>query len=299
MFPYKTYRNYLKKRFGGPVFKVPINGGFSCPHKEGSPGCHFCDNVTFSPAAKKAAVDVAEQLQKAIERNKRRYNYFLPYLQPNTNTYGSVEELKEVYEPLLNAENCVGLAIGTRPDCFSEEIYDYLEEISKKTYLSVELGLQSSSDETLTNINRGHDFESFKIAVQRLAGMGIEVVTHLMAGLPGETKEDMIQTVRDISSLPIGGVKFHQLMVIEGTEFAQQYKRGEFQTLSLKEYAPLLKTLLEHTREDILIHRIMADTPRHNKDLIAPMWSHEKDSSVQWLQKYLIETGTIQGSLWK
>ncbi len=153
MFPYKTYRNYLKKRFGGPVFKIPINGGFSCPHKEDGNGCHFCDNVTFSPAAKKAAVDVTEQLQKAIERNKKRYNYFLPYLQPNTNTYGSLEDLKLIYEPLLREPDCVGLAIGTRPDCFSEEIYDYLSEISQRTYLSIELGLQSSNDKTLHNIN--------------------------------------------------------------------------------------------------------------------------------------------------
>lgn len=299
MFPYKTYRNYLKKRFGGPVFKVPINGGFSCPHKEDGNGCHFCDNVTFSPAAKKAAVDVVDQLTRAIERNKRRYNNFLPYLQPNTNTYGTLTELKEIYEPLLAADHCVGLAIGTRPDCFSEEIYAYLEEISQRTYLSVELGLQSSSNKTLTNINRGHDFESFKVAVNRLHSMGIEVVTHLMAGLPGETVEDMVQTVRNISALPIGGVKFHQLMVIRGTAFAKQYEEQLFDTLSLERYAEILGTLLEHTRKDILIHRIMADTPRHNNDLISPLWSYEKDSSVQWLQKYLIENNVQQGRLFK
>lgn len=297
MFPYKTYRNYLKKRFGGPVFKVPINGGFSCPHKEDGNGCHFCDNVTFSPAARKAATTVVEQLTRTIERNKKRYNYFLPYLQPNTNTYGSLTELKKVYEPLLAMEHCVGLAIGTRPDCFSDEIYDYLAEISERTYLSVELGLQSSNTATLHNINRGHNYESFVEAVEKLHKLGIEVVTHLMVGLPDENLEDMIQTVRDISNLPVGGVKFHQLMVIKGTLFAERYKQGEFETLTLEQYGAILGTLLEHTRKDILIHRIMADTPRHNNDLIAPLWSYEKDSSVQWLQKNLIENKIIQGRL--
>lgn len=294
--PYKTYRSYLKKKFGEAVLKVPVNGGFTCPNKTDSKGCTFCDNRSFSPAAFKSD-EVVAQFVRVKERHKR-YNKFIPYLQPNTNTYGTVEELKAIYEPLLAVDDVVGFAIGTRPDALEDDVLDYLEEINNRTYLSLEIGLQSSSDVTLGRIRRGHTFERFADAVRRVADRGIEIVVHLMVGLPGEGKEEAIESARAISALPIQGIKIHQLMVIGDTELTDEYNAGEFDVLSLEEYADILGAMMEHLREDILIHRIMADS-KEEYGLIAPLWSAEKDPSMLYLQKYLAENNIVQGRLWK
>ncbi len=294
--PYKTYRSFLKKTFGEPVLKVPVNGGFSCPNKSSeSQGCTFCDNRSFSPAAMKSE-EVLEQFLR-VKNRSTRYNKFIPYLQPNTNTYGTLEQLREIYEPLINQEGVVGFAIGTRPDALPDDVIDYLAEINKRTYLSLEIGLQSSSNDTLTHIRRGHDFELFEQAVTKCASKGIEIVVHLMAGLPGETKEDMIQSVRAISALPVDGVKIHQLMVIKDTEMADDYQNGKFKILEIEEYAEILGELLENLRPDILIHRLMADT-KPQFGLVAPLWSAEKDPSIMYIQKYLVENNIVQGRLW-
>ncbi len=291
-FPYKTYRSYLKERFGKPILKVPINGGFSCPNKVEGDACTFCDNRSFSPAALKSD-DVVAQFLKVKNRSKR-YSHFIPYLQPNTNTYGTVEELKSIYEPLLVLEGVVGFAIGTRPDALNDEIYDYLADINKRTYLSVELGLQSSNDKTLDRISRGHTFEAFAVAVKELAKRNIEVVAHLMAGLPDETIDDMVQSAIDVSRLPVRGVKIHQLMIIEDTEMADEYRKGAISVLSLEKYAQILATMLQYTRSDMHIHRFMADA-KPEFGLIAPAWSAEKDPSVIYLQNYLVEHEIRQG----
>lgn len=294
--PYKTYRSYLKKRFGEPILKVPVNAGFSCNNKKNSKGCTFCDNVSFSPAAMKAD-EVVEQFIRVVNRHKR-YKKFIPYLQPNTNTYGTVEELKTIYEPLIALDGVVGFAIGTRPDALGDDIVDYLEDVAQRTYLSLEIGIQTSNDATLMHIRRGHDFATFIDAVERVAQRGIEVVAHIMIGLPGEGREEAIETVCALSKLPIAGIKFHQLMIIEGTELADEYHRGEFQVLSLEEYASIVGDLLEHLREDILVHRIMADS-KPQFGLVAPLWSSEKDPSMLFIQKYLVDRGVVQGRLWK
>ena len=173
----------------------------------------FCDNVSFSPAALNESSPVDQLLKKC---GTGKFQAFLPYLQPFSNTYGSVERLKEVYEPLLAVPGVIGLAIGTRPDCFNESVYKYLESLAGRAYLCVELGLQSSNDKTLERINRGHSFRDFFATVNRLNKLGIETAAHLMMGLPGESKKEMVQTVKDISELPVNGVKIHQLMVIRG-----------------------------------------------------------------------------------
>lgn len=294
--PYKTYRSFLKTTFGEPVLKVPVNGGFTCPNKKNSKGCTFCDNRSFSPAALKSD-EVVEQFVKVRNRSKR-FNKFIPYLQPNTNTYGTVEELKSIYEPLLAQDGVVGFAIGTRPDALSDEILDYLEEINERTYLSLEIGLQSSSDDTLRRIRRGHDYARFVDAVERVAARGIEIVVHLMAGLPGETREDAVESAKAISALPVQGVKIHQLMVIEDTELADEFAAGEFQVLSLEEYIDTLSEMMEYLRSDILIHRLMADA-KPEFGLIEPMWCADKDASIAIIQKALIDCGVVQGRLWK
>jgi len=292
---YKTYRNYLKKRFGGDILKVPVNAGFSCNNKKDGAGCTFCDNLSFSPAALKSQ-QVVDQFTKVRDRSKR-YAGYIPYLQPNTNTYGTVEELKAIYEPLLEQTGVVGFAIGTRPDALPDDVVAYLAEINKRTYLSLEIGIQTSSDITLDRIKRGHDFACFEDAVKRCAAHGIEIVAHLMVGLPGEGRTEAVESARAISALPISGIKIHQCMVIDNTEMADEYRAGEFAVLSREEYADIVGDMLENLREDILIHRTMADS-KVEFGLIAPMWSAEKDASMIAIRKHLEDRGVVQGVKW-
>jgi radical SAM protein (TIGR01212 family) len=296
---FNSYRSYILKRFSKPILKIPISGGFSCPNRDGtysSNGCIFCDNVSFSPAAHKATAPV-EQLSSVIKRSPR-YELFIPYFQPYSNTYGTVELLQSVYEPLLSVKGVVGLAVGTRPDCFSNEIFKYLEELASRTYLSVELGLQSTHEETLKLINRGHTFDSFSKTVTCLAQSGIETVAHVMLGLPGETPAMMAETASRIAALPVTGVKIHQLMIIKGTELEQWYLEQRIDPLSIDAYAELLSTFLIHLRPDQHIHRLLADS-KQRFGLIAPLWSESKDKSLAYLIDILEKNGIVQGAAYR
>ncbi|HEX2957607.1 MAG TPA: TIGR01212 family radical SAM protein [Chitinispirillaceae bacterium] len=297
MLRYNSYRTYLKNRFGGPVLKIPVNGGFSCPNRDGTKsvdGCSFCDNRSFSPVAL-CEENVAKQVTDVITRGGKRFSLFIPYLQPFSNTYGSVETLRRVYEPLLKIPGVCGLAVGTRPDCFSDEIYAYLEEISKRTYLCVELGLQSGDNEVLATCNRGHSVEEFSAAVEKLAELEIDTVAHCMIGLPGETEEKMIATAKLCSQLPLQGVKIHQLMIVRGTPLECLHKAGNVSALSLPEYAQYLCRFLSILRPQKHIHRLMADSTIEN-GLIAPLWSAQKAQSLQFIAKYMDEHNVVQGS---
>lgn len=297
---YNSYRQYLKKKFGTAVLKIPLSGGFSCPNRDGtksSDGCLFCDNRSFSPAALREENPKA-QLLSIIEKVKHKYHAFIPYLQPFSNTYGSVERLKEVYEPLLNVENVVGIAIGTRPDCFCEGTLEYLADLSKRTFLSVELGLQSAHDITLTAINRGHTVKEFETIVEKLAAHDIETVAHVMLGFPGESDEMMMDTARFLSRLPVHGVKIHQVMIIRDTAFERLYNNGSVVPLGLDRYSELLCHFLEWLRPGQLIHRIVADsTIEHG--LIAPLWSTDKSKTLSTIHSYMDITNCVQGRLFK
>jgi radical SAM protein (TIGR01212 family) len=299
---YQTYRSYLKQRFGKPVLKVPLNGGFSCPNRDGtksSTGCLFCDNRSFSPVADRSAELPACQLLSLSAQPRGSGKLLLPYLQPYSNTYGALEELKSVYEPLLNVPGVIGLAVGTRPDCFSEEIHRYLSDLSQRTYLSIELGLQSAHDATLALCNRGHTFADFTAAVSRLSATGIESVAHVMLGLPGETANMMFETAARLADLPVNGVKIHQLMVIAGTGFAEWYQAGKLPVLPLETYAELVSGFIERLRPDQHLHRIVANATVEN-GLIAPLWSADKMESLQAIHRYMdahaIRQGSLQGS---
>ncbi len=299
MLNYNSYRNYIRTRFGKPVLKIPINGGFKCPNRDGTKsenGCHFCDNLSFSPAAFNSCSPV-EQLKNAINRASR-FDLFIPYLQPYSNTYGSVSLLRSVYEPLLEIPKVVGLTIGTRPDCFTTEIFEYLDKLSARTFLSVELGLQSSHDCTLTMINRHHTFANFVNTVERLANSGIETVAHVMLGLPGETAEMMAETAHRLSMLPVSGIKIHQMMVIENTRIHQWYEDKTYTPLTIEEYAKLLGDFLCRLRPDQHIHRIMADS-KPEYGLIAPLWSADKNISINFLHEYFKKTSMVQGSCFR
>ncbi len=295
---YRTYRSYIRERFGKPVLKVPINGGFSCPNRDGTigvSGCTFCDNRAFSPVADSHAPAI-EQLQRAIAKAAHRFDLFMPYLQPYSNTYGPVSKLRSVYEPLVAHPKTAGLAVGTRPDCFCDETFEYLHDVARRIYLSVELGLQSADDEVLRMCRRGHTYGDFERSAKRLAVSGIEVVAHVMIGLPGDSPESVCLTAERLASLPVHGVKLHQLMVVEGTEIARWYREGKVQELGLERYAELVGMFLARLRPDQCIHRLVADT-RTEKGLLAPSWSADKSRTISYIHGYLAKSGIFQGAL--
>jgi uncharacterized protein len=277
--------------------KIPVNGGFSCPNRDGTKsttGCFFCDNRSFSPVAHQLGKIPEEQLLDAISGIRRKNVAFLPYLQPFSNTYGSVEYLRSIYEPLLAVEGVIGLAVGTRPDCFPEPVFEYLGGLARTTYLSIELGLQSIHNKTLEACNRGHTFEEFIKVVERLSRMRIESVAHVMLGLPGETSEMMIATAKRLAQIPCSGVKIHQLMIIKGTEFEKKHIKNEVRLFSVEEYAEVLSEFLRYLRPDQHIHRIVANATVEN-GLIAPMWSADKMGTLQQLQRYMTVHNVWQG----
>ncbi len=294
---YQTYNNYLKKRFGEPVLKIPLFAGFSCPNINGtksSGGCIYCDNVAFSPVAQSTA-PVMVQLKKGIARAKR-FKRYIGYFQAFSNTYAPVDQLKNAYEPVISFPNVVGIAIGTRSDCFDQEIFDYLADINRRTYLSVEIGLQTCHNSTLKLINRQHSFEDSVDAIKRLSEWEIETVVHIMLGLPGESREMMMETAKKIAALPISGVKIHQLMVIKNTRLEKDYYlTGKLNPLTLEQYAELVGEFLSHLRPDQIIHRLMADS-RVESGLVAPLWSANKTNSLRFIQNYLQQNHIFQGS---
>ncbi len=296
---YNAYSSYLAKRFGAPVLKVPLNGGFSCPNRDGARGtggCAFCENRAFSPVAgvQGSAVDI---LTSVITRPSNAGKVFIAYLQPFSNTYGSPDLLAGVYEPLLRIPRVVGLSIGTRPDCLPDPVCDYLADLAGRTWLTVELGLQTIHDATLARINRGHSYGDFEAAVFRLANLGIDTVAHVMLGLPGESPAMMLATASALASLPVSWVKIHQLMIIRGTPIAEWYERGESRVMELDEYARVLCGFIERLRPDQHVHRIMADSrPEHG--LIAPLWSARKAMSLAYLREWMEENDLIQGRRW-
>lgn len=293
---YQTYRSYLKKRFGAPVLKIPVSGGFSCPNRDGTKsteGCSFCDNRSFSPVALDTSSAVS-QLKRAIERSSPRYRFFLPYLQPFTNTYGTVKQLQSMYEPLVTIPGVIGLAVGTRPDCLPDDVCDYLADLNTRTYLSVEVGLQSASDATLARSNRGHTVSDFETAVKKLAQRNIETVAHVMIGLAGDDTKAALNTARKVASLPVHGIKIHQLMIIAGTQCEKLYNAGALAVLGLEEYTELVSGFISLLRPDQYIHRIMADSkPQHG--LIAPLWSAAKMKALEAIHKYMEEHRMAQG----
>ncbi|MBD3316660.1 MAG: TIGR01212 family radical SAM protein [Chitinivibrionales bacterium] len=294
---YKTYRSYLRARFGRPILRIPVNAGFDCPNRDGTisrRGCTFCDNATFSPVATVETPGV-EQLRAAISLASPRYELFIAYLQPYSNTYAPVKRLRQVYEPLLGITGVVGLAVGTRPDCVPKDVCDYLAEVAKRTYLCVELGLQSTDDRVLAACGRGHTFADFVEAVKRLAERGIEIVAHLMVGLPGQTAAQVLRMAEQLSTMPVAGVKLHQLMVVRGTPMERLYEEGGVVAPALEEYVELVGEFIARLRPDQHIHRVSAQSTKE-RGLIAPEWSVEKSRVVEALNAFMERAGIMQGS---
>lgn len=284
---YRTLNQHYRETFGCKVYKLSIDGGFSCPNRDGTcgtGGCIFCDG---SGAFAERGNSIPHQLEQAKRRveAKNPGGKYIAYFQAFTNTYAPVEHLRKVYLEAIEPEEIVGLAIGTRPDCLGEDVIALLKEINAIKPLSVELGLQTTRPESVRYIRRGYENEVYFDAVKRLKAAGIEVVTHMILGLPGETPEDAVQTTRDAIAAGTDGVKFHLLHVLRGTDLAEDYAEGNFRCLTLEEYGIWLKNCIDLLPPSVTVHRITGDGAK--KDLIAPLWSGDKKKVLNYLNNVL------------
>ena len=287
---YTTLSDYYRRKFGCKVYKLAIDAGLTCPNRDGTidtRGCIFCSAYGGGEFAEGACGSVAQQLEraKARVRAKNRDGKYIAYFQSFSNTYGPIERLRKLYMDAIAPEDVVGLAIGTRPDCLPPEIVELLGEINRIKPVSVELGLQTIHPETVRYIRRGYDNDVYFDAVRRLKAAGIEVVTHIILGLPGEIAEMAMQTTAAAVNAGTDGVKFHLLHVLRGTDLEQDYLAGKFRCLELEEYACWLKLCLQHVPKDVVVHRITGDGAKW--DLIAPLWSADKKRVLNYLKREL------------
>lgn len=296
---YVSFTEHLRQTFGCRVHKVSLDAGFTCPNRDGSVavgGCIYCNNVSFSPGNRR--LSITEQLQQGKQFLRRRYGAqrFLAYFQAYSNTYGTINHLRSLYDEALACEDIVGLAIGTRPDCVPDAVLDLLAEYASRTYLWLELGLESGHDQTLAWLNRGHTVAAFDDAVQRARQRGLRLCTHLILGLPGESHEAMLATVRHVAALRIDAVKLHHLHVVRQTVLEKLYRRGEIPLLSLEAYASLVVDCLEVLPPDMIIMRLLGDAPAEM--LVAPTWSLDKNVALRHIEQELLQRNSRQGLRW-
>ncbi len=295
---YHTLNQHLREVFGEKVFKVSLDAGFTCPNRDGLlgwGGCVYCSSRGSGDFAGQVGKSIPEQFTQVKEIMRRKWPNakYLAYFQAYTNTYAPLERLREVYEQALQEEGVVGISIATRPDCLPEEVLDYLEELNQRTYLWVELGLQSIHDQTMEWVGRGHTYADFLEGLEKLHRRNIRVCAHMILGLPGETLEDMMVSARAVAELPLQGVKLHLLHVLRGTPLAKIYEREPFPLLSQEEYVTLVTDILEILPPQMVIHRLTGDAPR--QDLIAPQWSLKKWEILNAIDRELETRGSWQG----
>ncbi|MBT4483409.1 MAG: TIGR01212 family radical SAM protein [Candidatus Latescibacteria bacterium] len=298
--PYNDLNSFYRSRFGCRVQKITVDAGLTCPNRDGTAGtggCIYC-NTRGSGTGASANTSITEQLEsaKAFLRQRYKAKTFIAYFQSFSNTYAPVEKLRRLYEEALAVEDIVGLAIGTRPDCIDDAVLDLLAEIHKRTYLSVEYGLQSIHDRTLKLINRGHDARSFLDTVSLTRKRGMDVVVHVILGLPGENKSDMLETARALGESDIQGVKIHLLYVIRGSQLHRMYESGSYRCLTRNEYVDIVCEFLAHLPPHVIIHRLTGDP--HRDELVAPQWSLEKETNLRAIRDTLKERDLWQGKLY-
>ena len=295
---YHTYNYYLKHRFGQKVFKVPLNVDLGCPNRDGTKGvggCIFCSEKMSGDFAGNPWDDIETQFNqiRAKMHNKWQEGLYIPYFQAGSNTYSDVETLRRMYETALSFENVVGLSIATRADCITEEIADLLQDISKRTYLTVELGLQSVHDETARLCNRCHSYEDFLKGFEMLKSRGINVCVHIINGLPFESREMMIETAETVGRLGIHSIKIHLLHILKGTRLGEMYENGDFEALEMEDYVDIVCEQLERLPEDVIIQRVTGDGAKD--DLIAPLWSLKKFCVMNEIDKKMARENLCQG----
>lgn len=287
---YRSLNQHYQEKFGCKVYKLSVDAGFTCPNRDGTlgtRGCIFCSGEGSGEFAEKTGSDIREQLERAKERVRRkiRNGKFIAYFQAFTNTYGPVECLRKLYREAMEPEDIVGIAIGTRPDCLGEDVIALLAELNRIKPVSVELGLQTTHEPSVAYIRRGYENPVYFEAVRRLKAAGIEVVTHIILGLPGETPEIAAETTRQAVEAGTDGVKFHLLHVLRGTDLETEYRAGKFRCLTLEEYARWLSGCLAMVPERVVVHRITGDGAK--RDLVAPLWSADKKRVLNYLNTYL------------
>ncbi len=303
VFYYNDFGSYLYGQFGCKVQKITLDGGFTCPNRDGSKGrggCTYCNNRTFNPAYCHKHLPVSEQMKEGIAFFSHKYPdmRYLAYFQAYTNTYDSLDNLKSRYEEAIAVEGCLGIVIGTRPDCMPDELLDYLVDLQKRTFVLVEYGIESTDNRTLVRINRGHDYACAVDAVNRTAGRGIPVGAHIILGLPGENRDDIMKQAALLSQLPLTTLKLHQLQLIKGTKMAEEYfeNPADFSLFGLDDYIETVIDYIERLRPDIVLERFASQSPKEL--LIAPDWGIKNHELVDKVKKRMRERGTWQGRLY-
>ncbi|AYE34398.1 TIGR01212 family radical SAM protein [Clostridium septicum] len=299
---YHSLNYYLRNKFGEKVYKISLDGGFTCPNRDGRVGrggCTFCSASGSGDYAGSRALSINKQFEDRKEMMEKKWKdgKYIAYFQAYTNTYAPVDILRKKYEEALKQKGVVALSIATRPDCIDDEIADLLEEISKKTYLWVELGLQTINDNTAKNFNRGYDLKIFDESLKKLKDRNIEVVVHTIFGLPGESKEDMLKTVDYVAHSGVQGIKFHLLHLMEGTKMVEQYKSGELKLMAQEDYIDTICKAVTIIPEEMVVHRLTGDAPREL--LIGPMWSLKKWEVLNAIDKALEDNDLWQGKNYK
>lgn len=303
-FYYNEFGTYLRKIFNYKVQKITIDGGFTCPNRDGTKGrggCTYCNNRTFNPAFCHKHLPVVEQMKEGIAFFSHKYPdmRYLAYFQAYTNTYDSLDNLKQRYEDALGVEGCVGIVIGTRPDCMPEELLDYLVELQKRTFVLVEYGIESTSDKTLLRINRGHDYACAVDAVKRTVARGIPVGAHIILGLPGESRELLMKQATMLSDLPLTTLKLHQLQLIRGTRMAEEYAENpsDFSLFSVEDYIETVVDYVERLNPDFVLERFASQSPKEL--LIAPDWGLKNHELVDKIKRRMRERDTWQGKIYR
>ena len=299
---YLNYNKVLKTEFSERIQKISINAGFTCPNRDGSKGfggCTYCNNQTFSPEYCKPSKTISQQVEEGIAFFHHKYaaQKYFAYFQSYTNTYDSIEKLKAIYEEALSFPNVVGIVVGTRPDCVNQELLDYFAELAKKYYVMIEYGIESTNDETLKFIHRGHDFACAEKAIYDTANHGIHIGAHIILGLPTEYKETILSHAVTLSKLPIDALKIHQLQLVKGTKMSEQFAEHPewFQLYSAEEYIDLAIDFLELLNPEIAVERFVSQSPKNL--LIAPEWGLKNFEFTAKIEKRLVERDTWQGKL--
>ena len=289
---YYSLNQYLKDTFGQKVYKIALNGGFTCPNRDGTlgtGGCIFCSGAGSGDFAESRALSVTEQLERGKKRIEQKYRdgKYIAYFQAFTNTYASVERLRALYEEAMSCPDVVALSIATRPDCLPDEVVALLAELNQKKPVWVELGLQTIHEKTADYIRRGYPLSVYDDAVMRLKKAGIQVIVHVILGLPGETTEEMKDTVSYVGKSGADGIKLQLLHVIKGTDLEKEYLAGSFRTLEMEEYVTLVADCIALLPENMIIHRMTGDGARST--LVAPRWSTDKKRVLNALAKAIRE----------
>ena len=299
---YRDFADFLNEHFDGKVQKISLHAGFTCPNRDGSigvGGCTYCNNQTFSPDYCHTGKSITRQLDEGVAFFARKYPTmrYLAYFQAYTNTYGELEALKRKYEEALAHPGVVGLIIGTRPDCMPDDLLDYLADLSRRTFVLVEYGVESTSDETLRRINRGHDFATSVDAIRRTSAAGVLVGAHMILGLPGESREMMLKHARSLSQLPLDTLKLHQLQLIRHTRMAREYEMSpqDFHLYGVDEYIDLAIDFAERLSPSIAIERFVSQSPAEL--LIAPRWGLKNHEFTARLLRRMRERDAWQGRL--